>query len=267
MPFKFLSSRLDIYFIFGFPCFTFSPLTFLNINQFDKQMYDSHNFMPWMYINILAHVDVQMKVSIDKLINNKLLKSAPKKSYHTYLIINDTLFKSKRSIHDTESLIPIEPKIADFLSFKNSILYVGKGTLNRKQQHLILAKKLFCGILPLKKVSLKLSKIATLWKQNKGVSLLQLDCDATTYEAFTRENCIIKSLNFNTLTNQRRGTSYGDAKTWAINKIINYGDMLLYQLFRTYLLKPPNVIYEKDIIINAKKSRQPKLCFCCKNIL
>ena len=112
--------------------------------------------MPWMYINILANVDMQMKTSIRRFISLKLLKNAPKKYYHTYLILNDSLFKSKRSIYDTDSLIPIEPKIADFFTFKNAILYVGKGTLNRKQEHLLQAKKLFCGILPLQKVSLKL---------------------------------------------------------------------------------------------------------------
>ena len=106
----------------------------------------------------------------------------------------------------------------------------------------------FCFLIVLN-LFLGVYEIASLCKQNKGITLIQLDCDATTYLAFTRENCIIKSLNFNMLANRIRGTSYGDAKYWPLIKMINYVDMLLYHLYRDFLGKEPNVLYSSDVVL------------------
>ena len=193
-----------------------------------------------------------MKNSITNLIKLGNLKKAPKKAYYTYLLIDIDKFQKNRSTFDTKSLIPYEPNIRDFILFKSCIFYVGKGIALRKHSHLTMAKMHYCGILSKRKIELRISRISSLWKQNKGVTMIQLDCDATSYEAFTRENCIIKSLNFNNLTNKIRGTSYGIAKTWSTTKIINYGDMLLYQLFSSFLSKTPNIIYANDVILKPK---------------
>ena len=213
-----------------------------------------------MFLNTLKYLDSEMKTSIKKQVLLNKIKNAPTKAFYTYLIIDVGKLSTCMQSKHFSSLMPVEPTIDDFLAFKSSIFYVGKGILNRKHQHLTLAKQLFCGILPLKKVQLRLSKIVSLWRKNMGVSIIQLDCDATAYEAFTRENCIIKSLNFNRLTNRIRGTSYGDAKFWPIVKITNYGDMLLYQLFKSFLAKPPNIIYDNDVILYTAKTKKPRLC-------
>ena len=132
--------------------------------------------------------------------------------------------------------------------------------------HLTLTKQLYLCIVPKRKISLKVSKIASLWKNGKGITLIQLDCDATSYEAFTRENCIIKSLNFNMLTNRIRGISYGNARIWPLMKIVNYGSMLIYSLFNTFLTKPPNVIYASNVLLRQRRrSTKLKLCTKCKN--
>ena len=231
------------------------------------ELYSKLDTMPWMFLNVLNLIDHQMKTSIESQVSAKKLKNIPKKAYYTYLLIDNTKYRKTSSKLDGKSLLPIEPNIKNFLAFKASIFYVGKGISNRKHQHLTLAKKLYCGILPLKKVQLKVARIAALWKQNKGVTLIQLECDATSYEAFTRENCIIKSLNFNSLTNRIRGTSYGDAKNWPLTKVVNYGDMLLYQLFRNYLSKTPNVIYSSDVVLKTSSKKRPRFCTKCKKLL
>ena len=231
------------------------------------ELYTKLDVMPWMFLNILKLIDNKMKTSIRQCILKKRLKNCPKKAYYTYLLIDDSKFQSSRSKLNVNSLIPFEPNLQDFLKFKSSIFYVGKGIFNRKHQHLVLAKQLYCGTLPNKKVQLKLSKIASLWEQNKGISLIQLDCDATTYEALTRENCIIKSLNFNKLTNRIRGTSYGAAKFWPLTQIVNYGDMLVYQLFQNYMSKEPNVIYASDVVLKPKLIKLAKLCANCNIVL
>ena len=125
--------------------------------------------------------------------------------------------------------------------------------------------KLIVGVLPFKQIEIKISRIASLWEQGKGVVLIQSDCDATNYEAHTRENIMIKALNFNKLTNKIRGTSYGDAKYWPHLKIVNYGDMMLFQLFREFLIKPANEIFACDVILKSPSVKKPKTCSTCKN--
>ena len=222
--------------------------------------------MPWMYFNVLKKTDLDMKISISKQIKSGKLVKAIKKSYYTYLIIDIERYNANKSKVDESSLIPHEASMHDFLLFKACIIYVGKGIFNRKHMHLTLAKQLYVGMLPKRKISLKVSKIASLWEQGKGITLIQLDCDATTYEAFTRENCIIKSLNFNMLTNRIRGTSYGAAKRWPLLKIINYGNMLTYSLFNIFISKTPNIIFASDVVLKAKaKCKSIKLCDLCKD--
>jgi hypothetical protein len=222
--------------------------------------------MPWMYLNVMKKSDVEMKTSIYKQIELRKLNLAPKKSYYTYLILDIAKYNAGKTKISESSLLPHEASMHDFLLFRSCILYVGKGISNRKHMHLTLAKQLYLGLLPKRKISLKVSKIASLWEQGKGITLIQLDCDATSYEAFTRENCIIKSLNFNMLTNRIRGTSYGNAKFWPLRKIVNYGNMLIYSLFNTFLTKQPNVIYANDVVLKTQNRRKRlRICTKCKN--
>jgi hypothetical protein len=93
-----------------------------------------------------------------------------------------------------------------------------KENFNGSMFILQLLKQIIMGYYQKEKYCQKLLKYLN-WKQNKGVTEIHLDCDATTYEAATRENCIIKALNFNLLTNQIRGTSYSVAKTWPLAKV------------------------------------------------
>ena len=224
--------------------------------------------MPWMYFNVMKKSDIEMKSSISNQIKLHNLVHAPKKSYYTYLILDIDRYNAGKIKLSESSLLPREASMHDFLLFRSCILYVGKGISNRKHMHLTLAKQLYLGLIPKRKISLKISKIASLWRQGKGITLIQLDCDATSYEAFTRENCIIKSLNFNMLTNRIRGTSYGNAKFWPLSKVKNYGNMLIYSLFNTFLTKPPNVIYANDVVLKPQSMRKRlRLCTKCKTTI
>ena len=221
--------------------------------------------MPKLFFSLLNNFDYEMKNSITNLILQGKLRKAPKKAYYTYLLFDIEKFNKYRSSFNPNSFDPSKPNIFDFILFKACVFYVGKGIALRKHAHLTIAKKHYKGLLPKSKIVSKITKISSFWKQYKGVTLIQLDCDATTYEAATRENCIIKSLNFNLLTNQIRGTSYGVAKTWPLIKVRNYGDILLYHLFRSFLCKTPNIIYAHDVVIKTKHSLKPKLCKLCLN--
>ena len=108
--------------------------------------------MPWMFLNILKKVDIEMKASINLRINSGKLKNVPNKAFYTYLLIDIGKFHENKSFLNNKSLIPHEPSIEDFILFKSCIFYVGKGISNRKHKHLTLAKQLYCGVLPKRKV-------------------------------------------------------------------------------------------------------------------
>ena len=222
--------------------------------------------MPKMFLALLNYFDNGMKTSIKSYILRGKLCKSPKKAYYTYLLFDIARFNKFRSVKKG-TFNYNEPSIADFILFKACIFYVGKGIALRKHAHLVIAKKHYIGVLPKRKIVSKITRISTLWRQNKGVTLIQLDCDATTYEAATRENCIIKALNFNMLTNQIRGSSYGAAKLWPLNKIRNYGDVLLYHLYRSFLEKTPNVVYAHDVVLKPKRFIKPKLCLRCMSTI
>ena len=100
----------------------------------------SHNFVQWMFLNLLWRIELQMKSSIKTYIRQILLKNAPRKASYTYLIIDIEIFKENAKIIEKCSLILLEPSLKQFLAFKVSIIYVGKSTNNRKYQHHIKAK-------------------------------------------------------------------------------------------------------------------------------
>ena len=114
----------------------------------------------------------------------------------------------------------------------------------------------------------RLDKIVSLWENNRGVTILQLDCDATSREAFSREYAMIAAVGLEQLSNVQQGKCYGEMIKWPGVKIKNYGDMLLFQLFKQFISRPASPILPCDVIYNPpvqKKDR--KFCNTCKTVL
>ena len=208
-----------------------------------------------------------MKSSIKCKIQQKELKEAPKRAFYSYALIDSSKLSKMLKRKQTFSLIPEEPGLADFSIFKSAIFYIGKGINARKLLHLTQAKKFFMGIITPGKNKDKLSKIVSLWKNNQGVTILQLDCNATNYEALTREYAMIEAVGLKQLSNLKQSNCYGEVCTWSTNKVMNYGDMLLFQMFKNFISRPSSPILASDVLFTPKMQNYEKsYCITCKQI-
>ena len=100
----------------------------------------------------------------------------------------------------------------DLYKFKESLVYVGKGKNDRRNQHLLEGKSLLEGKMKLAKISAKFTKITEIWKRGNGIVVLQLFNDSDHYLSLCRENAMIKAAG-NNLTNIINGSIFGLMKT------------------------------------------------------
>ena len=209
-------------------------------------------FIPWIFKIVLNFVDNQMRNSIKMQIETEVLPPKPTRAFHSYVLVDASKLQKLLKNKSQFSLNPSEPGLADFQLFKTSVFYIGKGTKNRKLNHLVKAKKVFVGSKILGNNDKNLSKIVSLWKRKQGVIILQLDCAATEYEAFSREFAMINAVSISKLMNIKHSTCYGEMRYWPETKVKNYGDMLLFQLFNIFVSRPPTPIYASDVLLKMK---------------
>lgn len=86
-----------------------------------------------------------------------------------------------------------------------------------------------------------------IWNANKGVICLQVFHSITSCEAFTREAAIIDCMGLESLTNQKRGTYYGDTKSWTRQKQNKLGVLLLYKAMKVFRIQEENQLRPNDL--------------------
>ena len=57
------------------------------------------------------------------------------------------------------------------------------------------------------------------------------------------------------LTNERRGTYYGDAKDWSITKQKNFGQLALFSIFRNFLNDGSTGLRLSSLLHNPPRAR------------
>ena len=229
--------------------------------------YTKLKIVPWIFLNILAYIDNQMKGSINLEIDAGRLRAEPKRAFYSYVLIDSYKLSSLLNRKQTFSLLPDEPAFTDFEIFKSAIFYIGKGTNGRKLLHLTKAKMQYLG-LKVKGNTTRLAKIVSLWGKNRGVTILQLECDATSREALSREFAMISAVGLDKLANVKQGECYGDMNGWPTVKIKNYGDMLLFQMFKNFIARAPSPIMASDVPYKATGIKNvKKYCKACKRVI
>ena len=123
---------------------------------------------------------------------------APK--YYTYLILDASKLDElcKKIGLDLQFLFGLSNE--DFLWFMSLIVYVGKGTRNRKFTHIEQVIKL---LLKHGKRALsgpKALSIYEIWEKGGKVAVVQLGQDTSNFEAASNENAVITALGLKTLT-------------------------------------------------------------------
>ena len=132
--------------------------------------------------------------------------------------------------------------------------------------HLKNAKKVYLGILPLEGVDGQVAVVYHCWINGGGVFVVQLESGATTLEAHCREAAMISALGLNNIENKVAGATYGDMKLWSEVKLKNFGEMLLFLTFKSFIAKRPPVIRAIDVVLSAHRVEKSLLCTKCGSL-
>jgi hypothetical protein len=187
--------------------------------------------------------------SIENHVENNLLKTKPKHKYYNYLLIDSgKLFNLIDSLEAKE--YKIDQKDVD--EFKTTLIYIGKGSNNRKMFHMTDAKyHLEFGM----ETTKKCDNIIQVWQKGNGIIVLQINSESNHYVALCRENAMIRAAKPN-ITNIRNGSSYGIMKdSWTQNETLFYGDSLLYYALKTCIIERPTPFFPHHVI--SKKKSKP----------
>ena len=65
------------------------------------------------------------------------------------------------------------------------------------------------------------------------------------YEACSWEFALIRAFGLDNLVNKINSTPFGDMRRWRKEKIINFGNMLIYNCFEKLLREEPIIHYRK----------------------
>ena len=132
----------------------------------------------------------------------------------------------------------------NWLSFLNSIFYVGKGWGSRPFQHLKEAKELSEDIgEDVGQTSEKTGRILNIWQSGGGVIIHEICKCSSNDEALSRESAIIEAIGLKKLTNFNKGSFLGDS---SINKS-KLGTALLYQSYRRFQFNLEVQLRQNDV--------------------
>ena len=172
--------------------------------------------------------------------------------YYNYLLVDSTILNNVLGRYSASSTRIVEND--DFGTFCEGCFYVGKGTKNRKFEHLVEAKEKFYNFSP-KDHCKKLETMCDLFRNGGAVTVIQLFPNLNHYEAHAREYAMIHALGLHNTCNIVHGTTYGDIKFWTTIEVINFGKMLLYNALLMCIIEPPHSFYLKDIVLPRSKVR------------
>ena len=78
---------------------------------------------------------------------------------------------------------------------------------------------------------------------------------------------MINAISIAKLKNIKNSICYGEMRLWPDTKVKNYGDMLLFQLLKIFVSRPPTPIYASDVVLKFEpkivKFKQ-RICPYCK---
>ena len=93
----------------------------------------------------------------------------------------------------------------------------------------------------------KVETIGSAWAGGHGIMLIKIGDFLSSYEACCREYALIKALGLEKLSNKINSCSYGALQDWTEQRIINYGNMMLFYALEKSFRDEPNVILFNDL--------------------
>ncbi|KAG6458471.1 hypothetical protein O3G_MSEX010894 [Manduca sexta] len=193
----------------------------------------------WMS-NLQPYIDLETKARVDFANPNKKWREGTAKTSFTYLLLDPRVTAnlpekaSKQNLH------------LSWVTFINSIFYVGKGKRSRPYSHLYQARTLWKRDFKTSKDK-KVQCILDIWSEKVGVVCLHVFQNVIPAEAFTYEAAMIDVLGLSKLTNLKTGNYYGVTASWPLKERRMLGLYLLYKAMLIFLSEGERQLRPDDI--------------------
>lgn len=171
---------------------------------------------------------------------NKKWREGTAKTSFTYLLLDPRMTDNlparanKQSQHES------------WITFINSIFYVGKGKRSRPYSHLYQALTLWKRDFTASKDK-KVQHILDIWNEKVGVVCLHIFQNVIPAEAYTYEAAMIDVLGVANLKNLKGGNYYGVASNWPLKERRMLGLYLLYKAMLIFLSEGERQLRPDDI--------------------
>ncbi|CAH4029121.1 unnamed protein product [Pieris brassicae] len=190
--------------------------------------------------NLSPYIELENKAKVDFLNPNKKWREGTAKTSFTYLLLDPRLTNNLPGRAGQ-----IDPHMS-WVTFVNSIFYVGKGKRSRPYSHLYQALTLWKRDFKQSKDK-KVQHILDIWSDQVGVICLHIFQNVIPAEAYTYEASMIDVLGLQNLKNLKTGNYYGVAASWPLKERRMLGLYLLYKAMNIFLSEGERQLRPNDI--------------------
>ncbi|XP_063367094.1 ankyrin repeat and LEM domain-containing protein 1-like [Cydia amplana] len=193
----------------------------------------------WMN-NLSPYIELETKARTDFTNSNKKWREGTAKTSFTYLLLDPRLTQNLPAKAGSQS------HHISWVTFVNSIFYVGKGKRSRPYSHLYQALTLWKRDFTTSKDK-KVQYILDIWSDKVGVVCLHIFQNVIPAEAYTYEAAMIDVLGLPNLKNLKSGNYYGVAASWPLKDRRMLGLYLLYKAMLIFLNEGERQLRPDDI--------------------
>ncbi|XP_060805763.1 ankyrin repeat and LEM domain-containing protein 1 [Amyelois transitella] len=203
--------------------------------ELEKSLRDAE----WMK-NLTPYIELENKTRADFANPNKKWREGAAKTSFTYLLLDP------RVTDNLPARASKQDQHLSWITFVNSIFYVGKGKRSRPYSHLYQALTLWKRDFTTSKDK-KVQHILDIWSDKVGVICLHIFQNVIPAEAYTYEAAMIDALGLPNLKNLKTGNYYGVTASWPLKERKLLGLYLLYKAMLIFLSEGERQLRPDDI--------------------
>ncbi|XP_034835070.1 ankyrin repeat and LEM domain-containing protein 1-like [Maniola hyperantus] len=203
--------------------------------ELEKSLKSDH----WLR-NPSPYMELEAKARTDFADPAKKWREGNSKTSFTYLLLDPRLTDNLPAKCSKQN--PLD----SWVTFVNSIFYVGKGKRSRPYSHLYQALTLWKSDFKTSSDK-KIQHILDIWSDKVGVICLHVFQNVIPAEAFTYEAAMIDVIGISNLTNLKSGNYYGVAKSWPLKERRMLGLHLLYKSMQIFFNEGERQLRPEDI--------------------
>ncbi|CAH2234236.1 jg16685 [Pararge aegeria aegeria] len=190
--------------------------------------------------NPSPYIDLENKSRADFANPAKKWREGNSKTSFTYLLLDPRL------TDNLPAKCAKQKPLDSWVTFVNSIFYVGKGKRSRPYSHLYQALTLWKRDFKTSSDK-KIQHILDIWSDKVGVICLHVFQNVIPAEAFTYEAAMIDVIGLSNLKNLKSGNYYGVASSWPLKERRMLGLHLLYKSMQIFFNEGERHLRPEDI--------------------